>query len=45
MTQSSDFSSHMEQGAALHAAGQPEKALVAFEKALALLGELNLAPA
>ncbi len=36
MTQSSDFSSHMEQGAALHAAGQPEKALVAFEKALAL---------
>jgi protein O-GlcNAc transferase len=31
-----NFRLHMELGAALHSAGQPERALVAFEKALAL---------
>ena len=36
MTDAGHFSSCMERGAALHAAGQPEQALMAFEKALAL---------
>jgi len=36
MTDTSAFSSCMDQGAALHAAGQPEQALVAFEQAMAL---------
>ena len=36
MTDPGNFASYMEQGAALHTTGQPEQALLAFEKALAL---------
>ena len=36
MTDNGNFADHMEQGAALHAAGQPAQALLAFEKALSL---------
>lgn len=36
MSNAGNFASYMEQGAALHAAGRPEQALVAFEAALAL---------
>lgn len=36
MNLSDDYASLMEQGSALHAAGQPERALVAFELALGL---------
>lgn len=36
MNQPADYADHMAQGGALHAAGQTERALVAFERALAL---------
>ena len=36
MNEPGSFASYMQHGAALHAGGQPEQALVAFEKALAL---------
>jgi len=46
MNQHGDYSSHMKQGAALHAAGQREQALVAFEHALMLRpGDANAASA
>jgi protein O-GlcNAc transferase len=46
MNQHGDYASHMEQGAALHAAGQREQALVAFERALTLRpGDANAASA
>ncbi len=46
MNEPGSFASYMQQGAALHAGGQPEQALVVFEQALALdPGNANAASA